>query len=188
MLGGSAPEECWCGDFGKDEYERVVQLPVAGYPQRVVCQSWPGKARKKDVIAPVMKFMRNICVALELGNSIYLIVIRFLVLSSDYSFYIGKALWLRLSYDLFFFCGGRIQNPYVKGGDPCGSSSGSAISVAANMVMASLGTETDGSLICPGDHNSVVAIKPTVGLTSRAVFIPLHTRQDIWLGNHICKI
>ncbi|KAL0422878.1 UNVERIFIED_CONTAM: putative amidase [Sesamum latifolium] len=73
---------------------------------------------------------------------------------------------------------GQGVNPYVKGGDPCGSSSGSAISVAANMVMVSLGTETDGSLICPGDHNSVVALKPTVGLTSRAGVIPLSPRQD----------
>ncbi|KAG8368139.1 hypothetical protein BUALT_Bualt15G0014000 [Buddleja alternifolia] len=74
--------------------------------------------------------------------------------------------------------GGQGVNPYVKGGNPCGSSSGSAISVAANMVMVSLGTETDGSLICPGDHNSVVALKPTVGLTSRAGVIPLSPRQD----------
>ncbi|KAI3446223.1 hypothetical protein Pfo_002888 [Paulownia fortunei] len=73
---------------------------------------------------------------------------------------------------------GQGVNPYAKGGDPCGSSSGSAISVAANMVMVSLGTETDGSLICPGDHNSVVALKPTVGLTSRAGVIPLSPRQD----------
>ncbi|KAL7118574.1 hypothetical protein ACP275_02G011400 [Erythranthe tilingii] len=73
---------------------------------------------------------------------------------------------------------GQGLNPYVKSGDPCGSSSGSAISVAANMAMVSLGTETDGSLICPGDHNSVVALKPTVGLTSRAGVIPLSPRQD----------
>ncbi|KAK4477200.1 hypothetical protein RD792_016414 [Penstemon davidsonii] len=73
---------------------------------------------------------------------------------------------------------GQGLNPYVKEGDPCGSSSGSAISVAANMAMVSLGTETDGSLICPGDHNSVVAIKPTVGLTSRAGVIPMSPRQD----------
>ncbi|KAL6526008.1 hypothetical protein OROHE_015532 [Orobanche hederae] len=74
--------------------------------------------------------------------------------------------------------GGQSVNPYVKCGNPCGSSSGSAISVSANMVMVSLGTETDGSLICPGDHNSVVALKPTVGLTSRAGIIPLSPRQD----------
>ncbi|CAN1802794.1 Probable amidase At4g34880 [Linum perenne] len=64
--------------------------------------------------------------------------------------------------------GGQAVNPYVEGGDPCGSSSGSAISVAANMVAVSLGTETDGSILCPADYNSVVGIKPTVSLTSRA--------------------
>ncbi|KAF7848682.1 hypothetical protein BT93_L1741 [Corymbia citriodora subsp. variegata] len=64
---------------------------------------------------------------------------------------------------------GQGLNPYVKLGNPCGSSSGSAIAVAANMVAVSLGTETDGSIICPADHNSVVGFKPTVGLTSRAV-------------------
>jgi len=71
-----------------------------------------------------------------------------------------------------------VQNPYVEGGDPCGSSSGSAISVAANMVAVSLGTETDGSILCPSDHNSVVGLKPTVGLTSRSGVIPISSRQD----------
>ena len=71
-----------------------------------------------------------------------------------------------------------VQNPYVQGGDPCGSSSGSAISVAANMVAVSLGTETDGSILCPADSNSVVGFKPTVGLTSRAGVIPVSPRQD----------
>uniref|UniRef100_A0A2N9IJS5 Amidase domain-containing protein n=1 Tax=Fagus sylvatica TaxID=28930 RepID=A0A2N9IJS5_FAGSY len=74
--------------------------------------------------------------------------------------------------------GGQAVNPYVESGNPCGSSSGSAISVAANMVSVSLGTETDGSIICPADHNSVVGIKPTVGLTSRAGVIPISPRQD----------
>ncbi|KAK9286523.1 hypothetical protein L1049_014921 [Liquidambar formosana] len=73
---------------------------------------------------------------------------------------------------------GQGQNPYVLGADPCGSSSGSAISVAANMAAVSLGTETDGSIICPSSHNSVVGIKPTVGLTSRAGVIPISPRQD----------
>ncbi|CAK7329537.1 unnamed protein product [Dovyalis caffra] len=73
---------------------------------------------------------------------------------------------------------GQAENPYVESGNPCGSSSGSAISVAANMVAVSLGTETDGSLICPADHNSVVGLKPTVGLTSRAGVIPISPRQD----------
>ncbi|XWS40160.1 hypothetical protein CRYUN_Cryun18bG0116400 [Craigia yunnanensis] len=74
--------------------------------------------------------------------------------------------------------GGQSQNPYVAWGDPCGSSSGSAISVAANMVSVSLGSETHGSILCPADYNSVVGFKPTVGLTSRAGVIPISSRQD----------
>ncbi|KAJ7967194.1 Amidase [Quillaja saponaria] len=74
--------------------------------------------------------------------------------------------------------GGQAVNAYVESGDPCGSSSGPAISVAANMVAVSLGTETDGSIICPADRNSVVGIKPTLGLTSRAGVIPISPRQD----------
>ncbi|KAJ0076747.1 hypothetical protein Patl1_36088 [Pistacia atlantica] len=74
--------------------------------------------------------------------------------------------------------GGQGKNPYVLSADPCGSSSGSAISVAANMVAVSLGTETDGSILCPSSSNSVVGIKPTVGLTSRAGVIPISPRQD----------
>ena len=70
-----------------------------------------------------------------------------------------------------------VQSPYTMG-DPCGSSSGSAISVAANMAAVSLGTETDGSILCPSSYNLVVGIKPTVGLTSRAGVIPISPRQD----------
>ncbi|KAH7851123.1 hypothetical protein Vadar_007597 [Vaccinium darrowii] len=73
---------------------------------------------------------------------------------------------------------GQGVNPYLESGTTCGSSSGSAISVAANMVAVSLGTETDGSIICPADSNSVVGIKPTVGLTSRAGVVPISPRQD----------
>ncbi|TKY67689.1 carbon-nitrogen ligase, with glutamine as amido-N-donor [Spatholobus suberectus] len=74
--------------------------------------------------------------------------------------------------------GGLARNPYVESGSPCGSSYGSAITVATNMITISLGTETDGSIICPADHNSVVGLKPTVGLTSRAGVIPISSRQD----------
>ncbi|EOA16479.1 hypothetical protein CARUB_v10004638mg [Capsella rubella] len=70
------------------------------------------------------------------------------------------------------------KNPYVLSATPCGSSSGSAISVAANLVAVSIGTETDGSILCPASHNSVVGIKPSVGLTSRAGVVPLSSRQD----------
>ncbi|KAJ9189601.1 hypothetical protein P3X46_000875 [Hevea brasiliensis] len=73
---------------------------------------------------------------------------------------------------------GQGVNPYYPTGDPCGSSSGSAISVAANMVAVSLGTETHGSIICTSDHNSVVGFKPTVGLTSRAGVIPVMLSRD----------
>ncbi|KAI4344882.1 hypothetical protein L6164_012066 [Bauhinia variegata] len=69
------------------------------------------------------------------------------------------------------------QNPYTLG-FPCRSSSGSAISVAANMAAVTLGTETNGSILCPSDINSVVGIKPTVGLTRRAGVIPISPRQD----------
>uniref|UniRef100_A0A7N2KVP9 Amidase domain-containing protein n=1 Tax=Quercus lobata TaxID=97700 RepID=A0A7N2KVP9_QUELO len=62
--------------------------------------------------------------------------------------------------------------------DPCGSSSGSAISVAANLVAVSLGSETVGSIICPSSSNSVVGIKPTIGLTSRSGVVPISPRQD----------
>ncbi|CAJ2677543.1 unnamed protein product [Trifolium pratense] len=73
--------------------------------------------------------------------------------------------------------GGQGKNPYTLD-EPCGSSSGSAISVAANLVSVSLGTETDGSILCPSSMNSVVGIKPTVGLTSRAGVVPISPRQD----------
>ncbi|KAJ7969020.1 Amidase [Quillaja saponaria] len=74
--------------------------------------------------------------------------------------------------------GGQAVNAYVELGDPGGSSSGPAISVAANMVAVSLGTETDRSITCPADRNSVVGLKPTVGLTSRAGVIPVAPRLD----------
>ncbi|PRQ21926.1 putative mandelamide amidase [Rosa chinensis] len=74
--------------------------------------------------------------------------------------------------------GSQGKNPYNSSVEVCGSSSGPAISVAANMVSVTLGTETDGSIICPASFNSVVGIKPTVGLTSRAGVIPISPRQD----------
>ncbi|WOL09691.1 putative amidase [Canna indica] len=73
---------------------------------------------------------------------------------------------------------GQGRNPYRLSADPCGSSSGSAIAAAANMAAVTLGMETDGSIICPSSANSVVGIKPTVGLTSRAGVIPISPRQD----------
>ncbi|KAK8935141.1 Fatty acid amide hydrolase [Platanthera zijinensis] len=74
--------------------------------------------------------------------------------------------------------GGQGINPYVASAGTCGSSSGSAVSAAAGMTAVALGTETHGSIICPASLNSVVGIKPTVGLTSRAGVIPVTPRQD----------
>jgi amidase len=79
--------------------------------------------------------------------------------------------------------GGQSRNPYVLDRNPCGSSSGSASSVAANLAAAGLGTETDGSIVCPASLNGVVGIKPTVGLTSRAGVIPISHTQDT-VGPH----
>ena len=62
--------------------------------------------------------------------------------------------------------------------DPCGSSTGPAIAAAANMAAVTVGTETTASILCPAAANSVVGIKPTVGLTSRSGVIPFTTRQD----------
>ncbi|XP_027114017.2 probable amidase At4g34880 [Coffea arabica] len=73
---------------------------------------------------------------------------------------------------------GQSVDPYLKSADPCGSSTGSATSVAANMAMVTLGTETYGSILCPSSSNSVVGVKPTVGLTSRAGVVPISPRQD----------
>ncbi|MGQ9874968.1 MAG: amidase [Chloroflexus sp.] len=79
--------------------------------------------------------------------------------------------------------GGQARNPYVLSRSPCGSSSGSAIAVAASMCVAAIGTETDGSISCPSALCGVVGIKPTVGLTSRAGVIPISSTQDT-VGPH----
>ncbi len=74
--------------------------------------------------------------------------------------------------------GGQTLNPYCLDRNPCGSSSGSAVAVAANLCSAAIGTETDGSIICPSHTNSIVGIKPTVGLVSRTGIIPISHNQD----------
>ncbi len=74
--------------------------------------------------------------------------------------------------------GGQTLNPYVLDRNPCGSSSGSAVAVAANLCSVAIGTETDGSVICPSHTNSIVGIKPTVGLVSRTGIIPISHNQD----------
>ncbi|CAN6168062.1 unnamed protein product [Urochloa humidicola] len=74
--------------------------------------------------------------------------------------------------------GGQTLNPYVLSATPCGSSAGPGVAAAANMAAVTLGSETDGSILCPSSANSVVGIKPTVGLTSRSGVIPITPRQD----------
>ena len=74
--------------------------------------------------------------------------------------------------------GGQVKNPYVLDRNPCGSSSGSAVAVAARLAPLAVGTETNGSIICPAGTNGVVGIKPTVGLVSRAGIIPISHTQD----------
>ncbi len=74
--------------------------------------------------------------------------------------------------------GGQTRNPYVLDRNPCGSSSGSGAAAAASLCAAAVGTETDGSVVCPSSANSLVGIKPTLGLVSRAGIIPIAHSQD----------
>jgi len=74
--------------------------------------------------------------------------------------------------------GGQTNNPYFLDQNPCGSSSGSAVSVSANLAAAAVGTETNGSIICPAVANGIVGIKPTLGLIARTGIIPITHTQD----------
>ncbi len=74
--------------------------------------------------------------------------------------------------------GGQARNPYVLDRSPCGSSSGSATAVAASLCSVSMGTETDGSIVCPAHVNSIVGVKPSIGLVSRTGIIPISHNQD----------
>ena len=74
--------------------------------------------------------------------------------------------------------GGQTKNPYVLDRNPCGSSSGSGVAVSANLCMTAIGTETNGSIVCPSNNNGIVGIKPTVGLISRSGIIPISFTQD----------
>jgi len=74
---------------------------------------------------------------------------------------------------------GQCLSPYVLDHNPCGSSSGSGAAAAANLAAGALGTETDGSIVCPSSHNALVGIKPTLGLTSRSGVVPIAHSQDV---------
>lgn len=74
--------------------------------------------------------------------------------------------------------GGQVRNPYDPERTPCGSSAGSAVAVAVGLVPAAIGTETNGSIVCPASVNGVVGFKPTVGLVSRTHIVPISHSQD----------
>ena len=74
--------------------------------------------------------------------------------------------------------GGQCRNPYALDRNPCGSSSGSGAAVSANLAAAAIGTETDGSIVCPSTANGIVGIKPTVGLVIRAGIVPISETRD----------
>jgi amidase len=74
--------------------------------------------------------------------------------------------------------GGSCRNPWALDRNPCGSSSGSGAAVSANLCAAAVGTETDGSIVCPANANGIVGLKPTLGLVSRAGIIPIAHSQD----------
>ncbi|MCG8308147.1 MAG: amidase [Cytophagales bacterium] len=74
--------------------------------------------------------------------------------------------------------GGQTRNPYITDRNPCGSSSGSGVAVSANLCLAAIGTETNGSIVCPASANGIVGLKPTVGLVSRAGIVPIAHSHD----------
>ena len=74
--------------------------------------------------------------------------------------------------------GGQTNNPYVLDKNPCGSSAGTGAAISANLAAVGIGTETNGSIICPATRNGIVGIKPTLGLVSRSTALfPLHIRR-----------
>lgn len=82
------------------------------------------------------------------------------------------------SYDGWSARGGFTRNPYVLDWNPCGSSSGSAVAAAANLAAVTVGTETDGSIVCPAGNNAIVGLKPTIGLIAQQGVIPISHVQD----------
>jgi amidase len=81
--------------------------------------------------------------------------------------------------------GGQTRNPYALDRNPCGSSSGSGVAASANLCAVTVGSETDGSIVCPASANGVVGIKPTVGLITRSGIVPISHSQDT--AGPICR-
>jgi amidase len=74
--------------------------------------------------------------------------------------------------------GGQTRNPYILDRNPCGSSSGTGAAISANLAAVGIGTETDGSIVCPSSVNGLVGFKPTIGMVSRSGIIPIAASQD----------
>src|SRR6187397_346078 len=74
--------------------------------------------------------------------------------------------------------GGQVANPYALDRNPCGSSSGTGAAIAANLAAVGVGTETDGSVVCPSSVAALVGIKPTIGLVSGSGIVPIAHSQD----------
>lgn len=74
--------------------------------------------------------------------------------------------------------GGQVRNPHILDRNPCGSSSGSGVAAAASLAAGTVGTETNGSIICPSTANGIVGFKPTVGLVSQQYIVPISSTQD----------
>ena len=74
--------------------------------------------------------------------------------------------------------GGQTRNPYILDRNPCGSSSGTGAAIAANLAAVGIGTETDGSILCPSSINGIVGLKPSIGYVSRSGIIPISATQD----------
>lgn len=74
--------------------------------------------------------------------------------------------------------GGQTRNPYILDRNACGSSSGTGAAIAANLAAVGIGTETDGSILCPSSINGIVGLKPTIGLVSRSGIVPIAATQD----------
>jgi len=100
---------------------------------------------------------------------------------------VGQNFRAKMSSSGWSGVGGQTRNPYVLDRNPCGSSSGSGVAVSANLCMVAIGTETNGSIVCPSNNNGIAGIKPTVGLISRSGYCPdfIHTGYSRSMGRTV---